>query len=153
MLSLLLYQLKPETFLRPLCQIFSLEHLVLLLKLFISLWLFNIIPMELGSILQFLENKSILVTGATGFLAKSICIFFMSLFSLILSEFPLILYRLVFLIVLLHSVFLEKVLRVQPNVKKLYLLLRAADAKAATHRFHNEVCINVYIRIMEHKYT
>ncbi|KAL6342031.1 hypothetical protein AAG906_038277 [Vitis piasezkii] len=27
--------------------------------------------MELGSIVEFLENKSILVTGATGFLAKS----------------------------------------------------------------------------------
>ncbi|EYU36958.1 hypothetical protein MIMGU_mgv1a0177802mg, partial [Erythranthe guttata] len=27
--------------------------------------------MELGSILEFLENRSILVTGATGFLAKS----------------------------------------------------------------------------------
>lgn len=37
------------------------------------------------------------------------------------------------------TVFLEKVLRVQPNVKKLYLLLRAADAKSATHRLHNEV--------------
>lgn len=27
--------------------------------------------MELGSILEFLENRSIIVTGATGFLAKS----------------------------------------------------------------------------------
>ncbi|KAB1227268.1 Fatty acyl-CoA reductase 3 [Morella rubra] len=62
--------------------------------------------MELGSIVQLLENKAILVTGATGFLAK---------------------------------IFVEKVLRVQPNVKKLYLLLRAADAKSATHRLHNEV--------------
>ncbi|CBI28355.3 unnamed protein product, partial [Vitis vinifera] len=26
--------------------------------------------MELGSVVEFLENKSILVTGATGFLAK-----------------------------------------------------------------------------------
>ncbi|XP_040995478.1 fatty acyl-CoA reductase 3-like [Juglans microcarpa x Juglans regia] len=62
--------------------------------------------MELGSIVQLLENKAILVTGATGFLAK---------------------------------IFVEKVLRVQPNVKKLYLLLRAADAKSATQRFHNEI--------------
>jgi len=37
------------------------------------------------------------------------------------------------------AVLLEKILRVQPNVKKLYLLLRAADAKSATHRLHNEV--------------
>lgn len=39
-----------------------------------------------------------------------------------------------------NAVFVEKVLRVQPNVKKLYLLLRASDAKAATLRFQNEVC-------------
>ncbi|KAG8655122.1 hypothetical protein MANES_04G005501v8 [Manihot esculenta] len=66
--------------------------------------------MELGSILQFLENKTILLTGVTGFLAKT---------------------------------FVEKILRVQPNVKKLYLLLRAADATSASYRFHNEV---IYIR-------
>lgn len=36
-------------------------------------------------------------------------------------------------------VLLEKILRVQPNVKKVYLLLRAQDAKSATHRFQNEV--------------
>ena len=41
--------------------------------------------------------------------------------------------------VVCFAVFLEKVLRVQPNIKKLYLLLRAADAKSATHRLHNEV--------------
>ncbi|XP_057456000.1 fatty acyl-CoA reductase 3-like [Lotus japonicus] len=62
--------------------------------------------MELGSILHFLQDKTILVTGATGFLAK---------------------------------ILLEKILRVQPNVKKLYLLLRAADAKSAAHRLHNEI--------------
>ncbi|KAL6967060.1 factor arrest protein 3, partial [Sarracenia purpurea var. burkii] len=61
--------------------------------------------MELGSIIQFLDNRTILVIGATGFLAK---------------------------------IFVEKILRVQPNVKKLYLLLRASDAKSASQRFHNE---------------
>ncbi|XP_028071056.1 alcohol-forming fatty acyl-CoA reductase-like [Camellia sinensis] len=63
--------------------------------------------MELGSVIQVLENKTILVTGATGFLAK---------------------------------IFVEKILRVQPNVKKLYLLVRAADAKSASQRLQNEVC-------------
>ncbi|KAG6570489.1 Fatty acyl-CoA reductase 3, partial [Cucurbita argyrosperma subsp. sororia] len=42
-----------------------------------------------GSAMEFLENKNILITGATGFLAK---------------------------------ILVEKILRVQPNVKKLYLL-------------------------------
>ncbi|KAF5959930.1 hypothetical protein HYC85_001139 [Camellia sinensis] len=62
--------------------------------------------MELGSVVHFLENRTILVTGATGFLAK---------------------------------IFVEKILRVQPNVKKLYLLLRASDAHSASQRLHNEV--------------
>ncbi|CAK9150538.1 unnamed protein product [Ilex paraguariensis] len=62
--------------------------------------------MELGSSIQFLENKTLLVTGATGFLAK---------------------------------IFVEKILRVQPNVKKLYLLLRAADTNSALQRFNSEV--------------
>ncbi|KAJ8768031.1 hypothetical protein K2173_020971 [Erythroxylum novogranatense] len=62
--------------------------------------------MEIGSVLQFLENKTILVTGATGFLAK---------------------------------IFIEKILRIQPKVKKMYLLLRASDAKSASFRFRTEV--------------
>nr|GMD71324.1 alcohol-forming fatty acyl-CoA reductase-like [Ipomoea batatas] len=62
--------------------------------------------MELGSALHFLDNRAILVTGATGFLAK---------------------------------IFVEKILRVQPNVKKLYLLLRAADTSDAVQRFNSEV--------------
>nr|GMD19132.1 alcohol-forming fatty acyl-CoA reductase-like [Ipomoea batatas] len=38
-------------------------------------------------------------------------------------------------------VFVEKILRVQPNVKKLYLLLRAADTEAALQRFNTEVTV------------
>ncbi|XVF19737.1 hypothetical protein REPUB_Repub11eG0136700 [Reevesia pubescens] len=74
--------------------------------------------MELGSALQFLENKSILVTGATGFLAK---------------------------------IFVEKILRVQPNVKKLYLLLRAADQKSAIHRLHNEIIGKDLFKVLKEK--
>ncbi|EFH51932.1 oxidoreductase, acting on the CH-CH group of donors [Arabidopsis lyrata subsp. lyrata] len=54
---------------------------------------------------HFLQNKTILVTGATGFLAK---------------------------------VFVEKILRVQPNVNKLYLVVRASDTDAATKRLRTE---------------
>ncbi|CAF1708519.1 BnaC03g54750D [Brassica napus] len=57
---------------------------------------------------QFLQNKTILVTGATGFLAKGIII-------------------------------LSKILRVQPNVKKLYLVVRASDSEAAMKRLRAEV--------------
>ncbi|KAF8104439.1 hypothetical protein N665_0172s0069 [Sinapis alba] len=55
---------------------------------------------------QFLENKTLLVTGASGFLAK---------------------------------VFVERVLSLQPNVKRLYLLVRASDKISAEQRLHNEV--------------
>ncbi|KDP34801.1 hypothetical protein JCGZ_10581 [Jatropha curcas] len=74
--------------------------------------------MELEKITQFLERKTVLVTGATGFLAK---------------------------------VFLEKLLRVQPNVKKLYLLLRAADTSSVNQRFYNEVMGKDLFRVVKEK--
>ncbi|XP_023753140.1 fatty acyl-CoA reductase 3 [Lactuca sativa] len=75
--------------------------------------------MELGSILNFLGNKTIFVTGVTGFLAK---------------------------------IFVEKILRVQPNVKKLYLLVRATDAKSAMHRFNTQVVEKDLFKILKEKY-
>ncbi|RRT51936.1 hypothetical protein B296_00027030 [Ensete ventricosum] len=62
--------------------------------------------MESIRIVEFFKNKSILVTGSTGFLAK---------------------------------IFVEKVLRVQPEVKKLFLLVRAGDAASANQRVQTEV--------------
>ncbi|KAM1002508.1 hypothetical protein ACFX2I_002940 [Malus domestica] len=62
--------------------------------------------MESKTIQGYLQKKTILVTGATGFLAM---------------------------------VFLEKILRVQPDVKKVYLLLRAPDINSARDRMHNEI--------------
>ncbi|URE25038.1 fatty acyl-CoA reductase [Musa troglodytarum] len=58
--------------------------------------------MESIRIVEFFKNKSILVTGSTGFLAK---------------------------------IFVEKVLRVQPEVKKLFLLVRAGDATSANQPY------------------
>ncbi|KAL0537888.1 hypothetical protein IC582_026879 [Cucumis melo] len=69
--------------------------------------------------MEFLENKSILITGATGFLAK---------------------------------ILVEKILRVQPNVKKLYLLLRADDEITAKKRFHNEVVEKALFQVLKKKY-
>ncbi|GAB2257913.1 hypothetical protein Droror1_Dr00014073 [Drosera rotundifolia] len=57
--------------------------------------------MEFGSINKFLDGKTFLVTGATGFIAK---------------------------------IFVEKLLRVQPNLKKLYLLVRAKNSESAAGR-------------------
>lgn len=75
--------------------------------------------MELPSIVPFLENKTVLVTGATGFLAK---------------------------------ILVEKILRIQPNVKKLFLLLRAADTKSATQRLQNEVTGMELFRVLREKW-
>ncbi|CAN1171436.1 Fatty acyl-CoA reductase 3 [Linum perenne] len=75
--------------------------------------------MEFGSVVKFLENRAVLITGATGFLAK---------------------------------ILVEKVLREQPNVKKMYLLLRAPDAKAASLRFQNEIIGKELFRVVKEKY-
>ncbi|PHT61899.1 Alcohol-forming fatty acyl-CoA reductase [Capsicum annuum] len=68
--------------------------------------------------LQFLQGKTIFITGVTGYLAK------------ILSE---------------------KILRVQPNVKKLYLLIRATDSDSAKQRFNNEVLKTDLFRVLREK--
>ncbi|KAK1435078.1 hypothetical protein QVD17_00838 [Tagetes erecta] len=80
---------------------------------------FQSIIMELGSIVDFLENKVMLITGATGFLAK---------------------------------IFVEKILRVQPNVKKLYLLVRAADGKSALKRFNTEAVAKDLFKLLKEKH-
>ncbi|XP_057549262.1 alcohol-forming fatty acyl-CoA reductase-like isoform X1 [Amaranthus tricolor] len=72
----------------------------------------------MSSVLNFLENKSILITGGAGFLAK---------------------------------IFAEKVLRTQPNVKKLYLLIRAADNKSALLRLQNEVIGKALFKVLKQK--
>ncbi|XP_044952964.1 probable fatty acyl-CoA reductase 5 isoform X1 [Hordeum vulgare subsp. vulgare] len=57
-------------------------------------------------IAEYFRNKSVLITGATGFLGK---------------------------------ILVEKILRVQPDVKMIYLLVRAPDAVAARQRVETEV--------------
>ncbi|KAF3455096.1 hypothetical protein FNV43_RR05544 [Rhamnella rubrinervis] len=71
------------------------------------------------NVFRFLENKTILITGGTGFLAK---------------------------------IFVEKILRVQPNVKKLYLLFRASDKQKAKQRMQNEVIEKEVFRVVREKW-
>ncbi|CAL1409024.1 unnamed protein product [Linum trigynum] len=66
-----------------------------------------------------LENKTILVTGSAGFLAK---------------------------------VFVEKVLRIQPYVKKIYLLMRAPDSHSAAKRLRDEVMEKELFRVVKEKW-
>ncbi|XP_077230912.1 alcohol-forming fatty acyl-CoA reductase-like isoform X2 [Tasmannia lanceolata] len=75
--------------------------------------------MDLGCILQSLENKSILVTGSTGFLAK---------------------------------IFVEKLLRVQPHVKRLFLLIRPTKDETAKQRLQNDVMEKEVFRVLREKY-
>ncbi|KAJ4828045.1 hypothetical protein Tsubulata_028115 [Turnera subulata] len=77
------------------------------------------VAMEFGSVIPFLEDKNILVTGATGFLAK---------------------------------IFVEKILRVQPNIQKIYLLLRAADDKSASQRLQNEIIGKDLFRVLKEEW-
>ncbi|KAI3840132.1 hypothetical protein MKW92_030457 [Papaver armeniacum] len=74
--------------------------------------------MELNSVVESLENQSILVSGATGFLAK---------------------------------LFVEKLLRVQPNLGQLYLLIRAPNSASAAQRFDNEVSGELF-RVLREKH-
>lgn len=104
--------------------------------------------MDFGSIAEFLRNKTIFVTGATGFIAKS-KIFLFS--SLSINGYELCNYcamnvsKKIFVVPtctvhIVIAVLLEKILRVQPNVKRLYLLVRATDANSADSRLRDEVC-------------
>ncbi|KAH0454417.1 hypothetical protein IEQ34_016341 [Dendrobium chrysotoxum] len=78
-----------------------------------------LIAMEIGNIVEFLKDKSILISGSTGFLAK---------------------------------IFVEKVLRVQPSVKKLFLIVRARDASSAEERFQNEVITKDLFQALREKH-
>ncbi|KAE8691708.1 Alcohol-forming fatty acyl-CoA reductase [Hibiscus syriacus] len=48
----------------------------------------------------------------------------------------------------LAKVLVEKILRLQPDVNKLYLLLRASDEKSATQRLYNEIISSELFRIL-----
>ncbi|MED6106835.1 hypothetical protein PIB30_008222 [Stylosanthes scabra] len=47
------------------------------------------------------------------------------------------------------GVFVEKILRIQPNVKKIYLLLRATDTKSADRRMHHEITGKELFRLLK----
>ncbi|KAL4295661.1 hypothetical protein GQ457_12G027500 [Hibiscus cannabinus] len=75
--------------------------------------------MEFDPIVKFLQGKTILVTGATGFLSK---------------------------------VFVEKILRLQPKVNKLYLLLRAQDEESALQRLNDEIISTELFKVVREKW-
>ncbi|KAF8110540.1 hypothetical protein N665_0082s0011 [Sinapis alba] len=84
------------------------------LHFFVVKLVFEFSTMEPNRV-RFVENKTLLVTGASGFLGK---------------------------------VFVERILRLQPNVKRLYLLVRATDKKSAEQRLHSEVFEKDLFRVL-----
>ncbi|XP_011089200.2 alcohol-forming fatty acyl-CoA reductase [Sesamum indicum] len=67
-------------------------------------------------IAQYFEDKTVFISGVTGFLAK---------------------------------LFLEKILRIQPKVKKIFLLIRATSEKSVEQRLHDEVLSVELFRIVK----
>uniref|UniRef100_A0A1S4CTF3 Fatty acyl-CoA reductase n=1 Tax=Nicotiana tabacum TaxID=4097 RepID=A0A1S4CTF3_TOBAC len=51
----------------------------------------------------------------------------------------------------LAKILIEKILRVQPNLKKLYLLIRAPDSNSAKEHFNNEVIKTDLFRVLREK--
>jgi thioester reductase-like protein len=126
--------------------------------------------MDGATIIEYLRGKSILITGSTGFLGKSMCLPICMLVSSRLDyicyckgEFTNKYISWMYLsvdqsilpcvnnikelmnglcvcdCVSMHAVLVEKILRVQPHVHKMYLLVRAIDAPSANHRVQQEV--------------
>ncbi|RWW64947.1 hypothetical protein BHE74_00027775 [Ensete ventricosum] len=111
--------------------------------------------MESIRIVEFFKNKSILVTGSTGFLAKST-----PLTQTSPGRHQKVLYNLTELCVCSAcfrcwfgmKVFVEKVLRVQPEVKKLFLLVRAGDAASANQRVQTEILEKDLFKVLKRKH-
>ncbi|VAH55524.1 unnamed protein product [Triticum turgidum subsp. durum] len=75
--------------------------------------------MDADSVVGYFRNKSILITGSTGFLGK---------------------------------VLVEKILRVQPDVKKLFLLIRAPNVESAKLRLQTEVTAKEIFQLLKKKH-
>ncbi|KAG6738736.1 hypothetical protein NC652_041337 [Populus alba x Populus x berolinensis] len=82
--------------------------------------------MELGSIMEFLNNNPFWSLVQLDFLQRVLSPLKRNLFPQDLRIYDFV-----------RLIFVEKILRVQPKVKKLYLLLRAVDTKSAEERLHN----------------
>ncbi|KAG8371182.1 hypothetical protein BUALT_Bualt13G0060400 [Buddleja alternifolia] len=52
----------------------------------------------------------------------------------------------------LAKILVEKILRVQPNVKKLFLLIRPSNAKSIEQRFHKEVVDTKLFQVLRNKW-
>lgn len=110
--------------------------------------------MDGAAIIEYLKGKSILITGSTGFLGKSMCLPIYMHACVVSSRLSSVDQSILPCVnnikelmnglcvcdcVSMHAVLVEKILRVQPHVHKMYLLVRAIDAPSANHRVQQEV--------------
>lgn len=47
---------------------------------------------------------------------------------------------------MLYAVLIEKIMRTEPDVENIFVLIKASSKEAATERLKNEVCINLPLR-------
>jgi len=99
--------------------------------------------MDAARIVDYFKGKCILVTGSTGFLGKSMCSFYT--YSIYISTSSSVTsakiqYTFIFISICMpDAVLVEKILRVQPDVHKIYLVVRAIDEASAKQRVQQEV--------------
>jgi fatty acyl-CoA reductase len=107
--------------------------------------------MDAATIIGYFKGKSILITGSTGFLGKSmssytsyhimlrLCISLKRIDRSIRQVIPTYMHGLLYMLRRVHAVLVEKILRVQPDVHKIYLLVRGIDEPTAKQRVQQEV--------------
>ncbi|WVZ65313.1 hypothetical protein U9M48_014698 [Paspalum notatum var. saurae] len=93
--------------------------------------------MEPAAAAERLNGKAVLITGATGFIAKRNS----DSLNLYLCSSPE-----------LDAVLVEKILRLQPRVKRLYLLVRARDQVSAKERVRSEIMQLQIFQSLREKY-
>jgi len=92
-------------------------------------------------IVDFMRKKHFLITGSTGFLAKgNMTTSFINSSLVIYLVDP---YKLVHPMItgcfLIYAVLIEKILRMHPDIGKLFLIIRVHDSTSALKRLMNEV--------------
>lgn len=101
--------------------------------------------MDATAVVGCFRDRTILVTGSTGFLGKC-----MQIPHILVYIYPYTFYN---YNIYIYTVLVEKILRVQPNVKKLYLVVRASDAASAEQRILSQVKYKRPIAFYFHSFT
>ncbi|XP_048597151.1 fatty acyl-CoA reductase 6, chloroplastic isoform X1 [Brassica napus] len=96
-------------------------------------------------ILRFLKGKNYLVTGAFGFLGKGKTKPKTG-FSCCPSK---LIFGLMFLFLFFVAVLIEKLLRVSPEIGKIFLLIKSADQESANRRLYDEIISSDLFKLLK----